>query len=62
MDALTVVLIVFAGGVAVMAYLRSVEEAWEREADRREAEIKSGLIAAVLGQEAIDRLQARLLQ
>ncbi len=39
-----------------------VEEAWEREADRREAEIKSGLIAAMSGQEAIARLRARLLQ
>ena len=37
-----------------------VEEAWEREADRREAELKSGSIAAVSGQEAIARLRARL--
>jgi putative addiction module component (TIGR02574 family) len=37
-----------------------VEEAWEREADRREAELESGLIAAVSGQEAIARLRARL--
>lgn len=37
-----------------------VEEAWEREADRREAELESGLIAAVPGQEAIVRLRARL--
>ena len=37
-----------------------VEEAWEREADRREADLDSGLIAAVPGQEAIDRLRARL--
>ncbi len=39
-----------------------VEEAWELEADRREAEIKSDLIAAVSGQEAIVRLRARLRQ
>ena len=37
-----------------------VEEAWEREADRREAELESGLIAAVPGHEAIARLRARL--
>ena len=37
-----------------------VEEAWEREADRREAELESGSISAVPGQEAIARLRARL--
>jgi putative addiction module component (TIGR02574 family) len=37
-----------------------VEEAWEREADRREAELESGLITAVPGEEAIARLRARL--
>ena len=37
-----------------------VEEAWEREADRREAELESGLIAAVPGEDAIARLRARL--
>lgn len=37
-----------------------VEAAWEREADRREAELESGLISAVPGQEAIARLRARL--
>lgn len=37
-----------------------VEEAWEREADRREAELNSGSISAVPGQEAIARLRARL--
>jgi len=37
-----------------------VEEAWEREADRREAELESGLIEAVPGQEAITRLRAKL--
>jgi len=36
-----------------------VEEAWEREADRREAKLESGLIAAVPGQEAIARLRTR---
>jgi len=37
-----------------------VEEAWERETDRREAELESGSIVEVPGQEAIDRLRARL--
>ena len=37
-----------------------VEEAWEREADRREAELESGSISAVSGQEAIARLRAKL--
>lgn len=37
-----------------------VEESWEREADRRESELVSGLIAAVPGQQAIARLRARL--
>lgn len=37
-----------------------IEEAWEREADRREADLDSGLIAALPGQEAITRLRARL--
>lgn len=36
-----------------------VEEAWEQEAERREAELKSGLTATVPGQEAIARLRAR---
>ncbi|MDP1607109.1 MAG: addiction module protein [Rhodocyclaceae bacterium] len=37
-----------------------VEAAWEREADRREAGLESGLVAAVPGQAAIARLRARL--
>ena len=37
-----------------------VEEAWEREADRREAELESGSVSAVSGQEAVARLRARL--
>ncbi len=37
-----------------------VEEAWAREADRREAELESGLVFAVPGEEAIARLRARL--
>ena len=37
-----------------------VEEAWEREADRREAELESGSISAVSGRDAIARLRARL--
>ncbi len=39
-----------------------VEEAWEREADRREAELESGSITAVSGQEAVARLLAKLKQ
>ena len=39
-----------------------VDKAWEQEADRREAELESGSITAVLGQEAIARLRARLPQ
>ncbi len=37
-----------------------VEEAWVKVADRREAELKSGSIPAVSGQDAIARLRARL--
>ena len=37
-----------------------VEEAWEREADRREAELDLGLVTEVSGHEAIARLRARL--
>jgi putative addiction module component (TIGR02574 family) len=37
-----------------------IEEAWEREADRREAELESGSVAAVPGHEAIARLTATL--
>lgn len=36
-----------------------VEQAWEREADRREAELASGALAAVPAHEAIARLRAR---
>ena len=37
-----------------------VEQAWEREADRREAELGSGAVAVVPGEEAIGRLRSRL--
>ena len=37
-----------------------VEEAWEREADRREAALRSGAVTEVSGDEAIDRLRAKL--
>jgi hypothetical protein len=37
-----------------------VEKAWEQEADRREAELDSGVVAEVPGPEAMDRLRARL--
>ena len=37
-----------------------IEQAWEREADRREAELESGAVYAVPGHEAIARLRRRL--
>lgn len=37
-----------------------IEAAWEREADRREAELESGSVALVPGHEAIARLRAKL--
>jgi hypothetical protein len=37
-----------------------IEAAWEREADRREAELESGAVAEVPGPEAVARLRARL--
>lgn len=37
-----------------------VEAAWEREADRREAELESGSVAAVPGPEALARLRTKL--
>ena len=37
-----------------------VEEAWEREADQREALLESGSVAEVSGPEAISRLRSRL--
>ena len=37
-----------------------IEEAWELEADRREAELQSGAAVAVPGHEAIARLRAKL--
>jgi len=39
-----------------------VEAAWGKEADRRQAELDSGAVAAVSGDEAIARLRARLAQ
>lgn len=39
-----------------------IEEAWEREADRREAALESGSVTAVSGSEALARLRARLLR
>jgi len=36
-----------------------VEEAWEREADRREAQLESGSVAEISGSEAINRLRLR---
>ena len=37
-----------------------VEEAWTREADRREAEIDSRVVDAIPGDEMMERLRARL--
>ena len=37
-----------------------VEEAWEHEADRREALLESGSVAEVSGPEAMSRLRSRL--
>lgn len=39
---------------------RELEEAWEKEGDRREAELESGSVSVVSGSEAIARLRARL--
>jgi hypothetical protein len=39
-----------------------VEEAWEREADRREALLDSGTVAEVSAQEAMERLRHRLVR
>jgi len=38
----------------------AVEEAWEVEADRREASLESGSVAEVPAQEAMTRLRSRL--
>ena len=37
-----------------------VEEAWDKEADRREAQIADGSVQPVPGEEALARLQAKL--
>ena len=37
-----------------------VEQAWEQEADRREAQLESGFAIEASGQEAVKRLRARL--
>jgi len=37
-----------------------VEEAWELEADRREASLESGAMVEVPGNEAMNRLRSRL--
>lgn len=37
-----------------------VEEAWALEADRREAELDSGVVDAVAGDQMMERLRARL--
>lgn len=40
----------------------SVEQAWELEADRREADLASGAVTVVPGPQAIARLRAKLAQ
>ncbi len=37
-----------------------IEEAWVREADRREAELESGSVTVVPGEEAMMHLRSRL--
>ena len=37
-----------------------VEAAWDREADRREAELDSGAVQALPGEDVMARLRARL--
>lgn len=37
-----------------------VEAAWAKEADRREAELDSGAVEAVSGEQMMERLRARL--
>ena len=37
-----------------------IEDAWAREADRREAELDSGAIEALPGEQVMERLRARL--
>ena len=39
-----------------------VEEAWEMEADRREAALEAGSAVEVPGAEAMNRLRARLIR
>lgn len=39
-----------------------VEAAWEQEADRREAQLATGAVAEIPGNEAMARLQARLVR
>jgi putative addiction module component (TIGR02574 family) len=46
--------------VKAAAIAKNVEEAWEREADRREGELESGSASTVSGQEAVARLRARI--
>ena len=40
----------------------AVEEAWEHEADRREADLASGAAVLLSGHEAIERLRSRLVR
>lgn len=37
-----------------------VEEAWAKEADRRQAELDSGVVTAIPGDQMMERLRARL--
>jgi putative addiction module component (TIGR02574 family) len=46
--------------IATLDVDQEVDEAWAREADRREAELDAGTVTAVSGQDAIARLKARL--
>ena len=48
-------------GIFRVALFPCVEAAWELEADRREAALQSGAVAEVSAQDAIRRLQAKII-
>ena len=48
-------------GLSRAASFPCVEAAWELEADRREAALQSGAVAEVSAQDAVRRLQAKII-
>lgn len=48
-------------GIFRVALFPAVEAAWELEADRREAALQSGAVAEVSAQDAVRRLQAKII-